>query len=350
MATLDLEKLRKVHGLMAGGATEGERAAARSRAEAIARAAGMTLDAALSKLDTKPQQKPRNIFDGFDDWMEAKEPGWKAREAAKRAERAARDARRRAEVLAVYGSKAALFARTERERLLDEAIAPLATWDHWTDDDGTVHRYAATLEGKTPVCGFWCWSDITPAIREAVTGAYPWPATLAEALAEVQDWDRLSLDRGLFCHHGEWNHYAEVECRVALVEHALDGGAPAASWDDMQARFDWKRYQDERQWIEPTKRNDPFLDRLEADFAFLRREAASVQSGHGARPASPPLHRTNAGKRAAVLSMLDTHPGLSDREIARRVGVSPQTVGNHRRQASATASDVKKCQGSGVAR
>ncbi|WP_232847450.1 hypothetical protein [Xanthobacter oligotrophicus] len=83
MATFDIEKLRKVRGLMTGGATEGERAAARSRAEAIAKAAGLTLAEAMSKLDTAPPPPTaRSIFDGFDDWMEAKEPGWRAEQAA----------------------------------------------------------------------------------------------------------------------------------------------------------------------------------------------------------------------------------------------------------------------------
>ncbi len=321
MSTLNLDRLRKVQRLMQWGGTEGERNAARARAEALAAAAGMTLEAALSKLDAQPVPQPRSFFDGFEDWMEAKEPGYKAREAVKRANRNGRDARRRAEVLAVYGTDGALFARTERETALDTAIAHLATWDHWTDGDGTVHRFAKTLDGKVPKYGWWRWDDVTPAIQVAVMGAYPWPMFLADALKEVKEWDRLRWDRGLFT-GGEWNHYAEVECRVELLEHALECAQPAASWDDLQARFDWKRYQEERTWIDPTPRDDPFLDRLEADFAFLRTQAHHVHFGR----------RTNAGKRADVLSILDAHPELSDREIARRAGVSPQTVNTWRKK------------------
>lgn len=336
MATLDIEKLRKVHGLITGGATEGERVAARSRAESIAKAAGLSLEAALSKLDAQAHARPPNIFEGFDDWMEAKQPGYKAREAAKRAERNARDARRRAEVLTVYGSEAALFAHTEREATLDAAIAHLATWDHWIDNAGTVHRFAKTLDGQGDE--FWRMENITPAIRAAVVGAYPWPETLAGALAEVKDWDRLRLDRALFCGvgGGEWNHYCDVECRVTLLENDLEAGRPASSWDDVQARFDWKRYQEERGWIDPTPRNDPFLDRLEADFAFLRANVDTVQSGQAGT--QPRVRRTTADKRADVLSMLDAHPELSDREIARRTGVSPQTVNTWRRKKMGPAS------------
>lgn len=316
---LDIEKYRRVKALAESTSYEGERSAALSKLDAMANAAGMTRKEAnrlASKVDDAPALRPTNIFEGFDDWMEEKEPGWKAKRAAKRSERDARNDIRRAQVLAHYGSEAALFALTEQEALLSEAIAPIATWEFWTDAGGEKHRYAAELDGQKG--SFWSVEDITPRIRDAVTGAYPWPSTLDGALAEVKSWDRLRLDRSLFS-GGEWTHYAQVECRIALLEHDLNNGRPAASWGDVQARFDWKRYEFERQWLDPTERDDPFLDRLEEDFRLLR---ASVQSGH----------RTTAGRRAAVVSMLDAHPDLSDREIARRVGVSPQTVGNIRRR------------------
>lgn len=322
---LDTVKFRKVHSLMAGGSTDGERAAARARAETMAAKAGMTLQQAVSSLDGQLAVQPSSFFEGFDDWMEVKEPGWKAEQAREKAERNARDNLRRAEIMDRYGSEKALFARTEREVALDAAIAHIATWDNWTDDDGTRHRFAATLDGKRSEHCYWSVKDITPAIREAVTTAYPWPSKLDDALQEVKAWDRLRLDRGLV-DGGEWTHYAEVECRFALLEHALETGQPAASWDDIQARFDWKRYEFERQWIDPTDREDPFMDRLEADFALLRRQEVEP---------SQSAPRTTAEKRAAVLSTLDAHPELSDREIARRLGVSPQTVNTWRRKRGA---------------
>ena len=178
------------------------------------------------------------------------------------------------------------------------------------------------LDGKKDT--FWRVEGITPATREAVTTAYPWPSNLDAALLEVKTWDRVKQDRGLFCAHNEFNHGAEVECRITLLEHDLDT-KPVASWEDLQARFDWKRHEFERGWLDPTERDDPFLDRLEADFDFLR-DMAAVHFGH---------RTTTADKQAAVLSMLDSHPDLSDREIARRVGVSPQTVNNWRKRMAA---------------
>lgn len=88
-ANFDTEKFRKVAALMTGGAKEGERAAAKARTEAIAGRAGMTLKQAMAKIDSKPAPKSANFFEGFDDWMEEKEPGYKARQAQKNADRKA---------------------------------------------------------------------------------------------------------------------------------------------------------------------------------------------------------------------------------------------------------------------
>lgn len=143
-ATLDLDRLAKVAALMNGGATEGERNAARSRAEAIAARAGMTLDAALSKLDAKPKQQ--SSFDFNEAWRKAQANAQRRREqeerdraqrerdraeyAARLRERERRNALLRAQVLRRYGSEEALFAATDWEKALAVTIEPLATWDH----------------------------------------------------------------------------------------------------------------------------------------------------------------------------------------------------------------------------
>ena len=321
-SNLDIEKFRKVYALMTGGATAGERNTAKTSAEKMAQRAGMTLQQAISASQDIKVQASKGFFEGFDDWMEEKQPGYKAQKAREQTARDIRDNARRAEVLTAYSSEADLFIRNEQERLLEVAIAPLvSSWSYWTDKDGTEYRYAEMLDGKS--AHYWSLKDITPAIREAVTNAYPWPSNLDAALTEVQAWDRLRWDRGLFS-GGEWNHYAEVECRVSLLEHALEQGQPAASWEDIQARFNWKRYEFERQWIDPTERDDAFMDRIEADIKILHQQQcnAPVQTGH----------TTTSARRNAVLSILDSRPELSDRKIARQAGVSPQTVGNLRKK------------------
>lgn len=326
VSNLDIAKFAKVNALMKGGATEGERIAAKARATAMAKAAGLSLDQAMSKLDSAPPVTV-NFFAGFDDWMEERQPGYKAEEAAKRSRRNARNDERRAEILKLYGSEAALFARNTQEAALDQAIHPLAEWAYWTDSDGWQHRYASKLDGIKPAYGGWSVEDISPAIRTAVIGAYPWPSTLDAALREVQAWDRLRLDRGLFCDAGEYTHFSEVECRIELLEHELESARPAASWQDVLTRFAWKRYREERQWIDPTKISDPFLERLEADIT------AMINAGNSGNDQP----RTAKDRRRSVLAMLTDHPELPDREIARRCGVSPTTVGSLRRKAAGSS-------------
>ncbi len=324
VSKLDIEKFRKVHALIAKGATAGERSAAKARAEAMAAKAGMTLSQALSKLDVGAPAKPTSFFDGFDDWMEEREPGYKAREAVKKAEKDAADAIRRKEVLAKYGTEQALFARTERERLLAAAVHDMAQWRDWTDDNGTVHTYADRIDGKTE---FWKRRDLTERVYAAVLNAYPVPHALGDVLAEYQDWQALQRERDPFS-GGEWNHHHEVEARIAVLKDELDN-RPAASWDDMDARMSW--WDEWMTWgIMPNGDEERLRkERIAADLQFLRGcySPAGVQVGQ----------RSNADIRNVVLSMLDTSPELSDREISRRVGVSPQTVNNwrHRRNASA---------------
>lgn len=61
MKVLDLERFRKVQKLATGGATEGERSAARSRMETMAAAAGVSVEPAIAHADQQPQQ--RNFFE-----------------------------------------------------------------------------------------------------------------------------------------------------------------------------------------------------------------------------------------------------------------------------------------------
>jgi len=80
----------KIVALMNSTAHEGEKAAARARAEAIAKSCGLTFDQAMAASKCQPAQpKPANIFEGCDDWMEKREPGYKGRKAKERAEKAA---------------------------------------------------------------------------------------------------------------------------------------------------------------------------------------------------------------------------------------------------------------------
>ena len=56
--------------------------------------------------------------------------------------------------------------------------------------------------------------------------------------------------------------------------------------------------------------------------------------------AKGPLPLTRAEKRSAILHLLRLHPGWSDREIARLVGVDHKTVGTLRRWGESPSSDA----------
>jgi len=114
-----------------------------------------------------------------------------------------------------------------------------------------------------------------------------------------------------------------VEARIVVLKDELDNRA-ASSWEDMEARMAW--WEESFRWdrapsVDEERRRH---ERIAADMRILR-GLASVQNGR----------RTNAGKAADVRSMLLDRPHLSNREIARMIGVSPQTVATWRKRMDA---------------
>lgn len=316
---LDTAKFQKVCALMRDGATEGERAAAKHRAETMAAKAGMTLQEAVSNLDAATTSKPASFFDGFDDWMEEKEPGWKAERAERDAERERERYEIRQEALKEFGSEDAVFAENDRERLLRETLEPLAD------------RKRFANSGKTYISGYagWTCGNPTPPLWEALERAFPLPTDVRGAWQEYQEWKHLDrLRYAFYPGHEDANH---VRARRAALEKLLDD-TPAINADDFAARLAWLEEIANRDYSRDHEEDAGLAARLRADFAALRRVAENV-----ADRVKTPVHsgrRTNAAKRAAVLSMLDIHPELSDREIARRVGVSPQTVNTWRKKSA----------------
>jgi transcriptional regulator with XRE-family HTH domain len=310
---LDIEKFRKVYALVSGGATDGERKAAKARAESIAKKAGLTLEQAASKLDV-PKTVTKQASNPFEDFFNSPEM------RAQRAERERKDAEKRQKVLQEYGSVKAVFDPTPWEIALRTAIEPFSITMSYTCISGIQRHYTAFMDGEQ--AGIMLKG--TERAKTAIASAFPMPMTIRTAMDEIKAWDKQRWDRALFFEYYEQE--PEVYVRQRLVEDFIEN-EPVRCWDDLEARFVWKKYEFERQWIDPTERDDPFMDRIEADFAILRglyensgSQSASVQTGR----------RTNADKRAAVLSMLDASPDLSSREISRRLGVSPQTVSNWR--------------------
>ncbi|AUQ53191.1 winged helix-turn-helix domain-containing protein [Phaeobacter inhibens] len=299
---LDTDKLRKVRELMDRGATDGEQAAAKAKAERLASDAGMTLAQALSTLDTAPSGPTvRDLFAGFDDWMESREPGYKARAAAERAEKERKRLTRCQELLRQYGSEDAVFAPTMTEEAIREALAHMA-------DPDTLWGYRDFSGGK-----------LTPDMWEAVRGAVRVPETVQEAWAAYQEQEARQDDRCAFFPDYSPHPWADV-WRDAL-EHLLDNlRTPTA--DGVAARLEWMGFLANREFSRDAYRDQQLHAALQEDFTALM---ASVQTGH----------RSTSDKSARVRTLLQSEPDLSDREIARRAEVSPQTVGNWRRRLAA---------------
>lgn len=321
-SNLDIEKFRKVYALVTGGATDGERAAAKARASKIADRAGMTLSEAASKLDTPKKPKSANFFEGFDDRMEAKYPGWKAREAAARAERENERLRKCRELLKEFGSEDAIFAATEQEHLLRAMLEPLADRSEYSNSTDTyISGYAG-----------WICREPTPKLWEALELAYALPPNAQGAWAEHERWRHLTDARYVFDTMYETPIW--VRAREAALEHLLDT-LPARNADDFGARLLWLEELNGREYSRDVHEDAALISTMRADFNALSSAGNLFTTSAPDAPLPETVktgRRTNADKRAAVLSMLDTNPEFSDREISRRTGVSPQTVGNWRRR------------------
>lgn len=302
LPTLDMGKLRKVQALMHGGKTEGERQVARSKAETLAAKAGRALQEALSRLDTPSQPQPGNIFAGFDDWMEAKEPGWKVEQAARRADREATRLARCRELLAEHGSEEAVFAPTDIEVTLRDALAPMA------DPENTLWGYRDFKAG-TPTAAMW----------GAMAKAARLPRTVPEAWAAYQELEARQDARCAFS--PDYTPHAWEEAWRSDLEHLLDN-LSTPSVQGIMARLDWMDFLANRDFSRGIDRDKEVLAALRADFEAI---AAGVQTGQ-------PKASRSAERKAQVRDLLKREPSLPDREIARRVGCSPQTVGNWRRR------------------
>lgn len=173
------------------------------------------------------------------------------------------------------------------------------------------------------ISGFAGWrfgEPVTPALMAALdTPDHPMPDNLAAAWLEYRHWQDLSRD----------SPEPHVSARMAGLEHFMDT-MPDASASGIAARLEWLAHLAKLDHYRTNAEDAALAARLAADFHEF---AAAVQSE---RPQLAAVdRRTQADRRAEVLSILSTSPELPDREIARRVTVSPQTVSNLRKKLSA---------------
>ena len=332
--TPDLSTFAKVRALHDRTDSPGEKASAAAQMRTLARKAGMTVGEAVSKLDApKPRPVPapksavRAAADAFNEFFNR--PDFVA-------ERAERRQRRRAEAAAIverHGSEEAVFADTPMESALRAACEPLLgpgeTWESVYRLDGW-----GSLDSR---------AKMPASVRRAVTEAWPMPATVTAAWAEFQATERLTGERYTLSDYADPPSF--VSARRYVVEEVLNT-LPARSLAELRARGAWLDFwanyevdqgADDHRAVVATLRAD--IERMGA--RLREQDAAAVQSGQpeGAGRAAYPSRRTGADKRRDVLALLNADdPGISsltDREIARRAGVSPSTVGAIRRERAA---------------
>ncbi|SFU38643.1 Homeodomain-like domain-containing protein [Methylobacterium sp. 174MFSha1.1] len=339
-----LETFAKVRALHDRASTPGEKAAAASRMEVLARSVGMTVAEAVFKLDT-PNLKTRAeaMVDAFNELFNS--PEARAQRAKVEADRLAKCQ----EIMTRYDTEQAVFADTPREAALRAACAHIYEPRH--DFEG-----AYRLAGWDPFDG----RDKLPAsVREAVCHGWPLPVTVAQAFAEFQEAERLEDDRCAI-NGGDYSSHSWVEARRYVLEELLDS-LPARSMRDLRARLAWMQHVLDLGFSRPAEQDQACLNALRGDVDRMgeRIRAAehspAIQTGHGERGGLKPSryvggqedrlksqtvqtgHRptTRAERRAAAAALIAE--GLSDREVARRLGISPTTVGTIRRSADSSS-------------
>lgn len=169
-----------------------------------------------------------------------------------------------------------------------------------------------------------------PELRKAVLDAWPIPETVAGVWAEFAEAEKLSNDRNDL-DDGNYDDFDFIRARSYVLESLLDT-MPARSFSDILARLSWMNHLNDRGWSRDVREDAALLATLRAD---IDRQASNVDTPIRSDTTVEAVHcghATASDRRRAALSILDDlGTRLSDREIGRRVGISPTTVGKLRR-------------------
>ncbi len=262
--------------------------------------------------------------------MEVKQLGLKSKQAEARAERERQQSAERAAVLEKYGSEEAATAPCERECTLNAATAHLARTVMKTFSNGTFPWN--TLDGWSGGIGE---GEMPASVIDAVTAALPMPTTIREAKAEHVCWRRRDQEiDAIYGFAGDMQVGLAAQARWELVRKGYEQAFLIRSLDDLHCRLlfaansDWKD--------EVCDAGPSILDAFErlvltqppADISLA--EPSNIDAVQTGQP------RTTSERRDYVVSPLSNlgTTSLSDREIGRRAGVSPTTVGTLRRKMS----------------
>ena len=145
----------------------------------------------MSKLPANVSH-PGGFLAGFDDYMERREPGYRARRAMEAAARRQKDSDDLEALIQRYGSREAVLRPSQVETTLVEAVRLWAVWYAPPYDP----RWIASIDGATTISN---WPDISGRVRDAIAEALPRPTTVTLAYNEVQHWRRRGREIDLIC-------------------------------------------------------------------------------------------------------------------------------------------------------
>jgi hypothetical protein len=184
----------------------------------------------------------------------------------------------------------------------------------------------ADRNGLSQIIGYAGWTIGRPPRRllRALGKALPFPLTLKAALAEWREWYLLEESRRR--HNGQrLPQPLHIRARLAVLAELLCKMSDPTI-DGIRARFTWLDRAVENAFFN-THEVLVLTESLRRDFeGFVTRlPRPESDADSKTRPWS------HAEKRDPVLRLLKEQPQLSDREIARRCGVSAPMVGKWRR-------------------
>ncbi|MEW9272462.1 hypothetical protein [Gluconobacter oxydans] len=240
MKPLDIPKLAKVMAIANDpNAPKGERLAARARGETMVAATGYALSDADTLAQTVAQPDVASFFSGFEDAMEEREPGYKARKAAEQSERLRKRAEERIRIIRAYGSEEAAKAPTVLEKRVLEAVQPFIR---------VKKRREGKEKGEYETLLGWTVHDFgkpcPPRVQKVIENALPMPVTIAHAWEEYCCWElrEHELDHVIGGVRPEFtpDWYLADACahRRNIVRELLEHGLRARSVSEILTRIE----------------------------------------------------------------------------------------------------------------
>ena len=180
---------------------ESERDVARRKAEAILPTDVGGFDRALRILayeQARDAGGALSFMAGLDEFTEINDPGHTERRRAEHAETRRKQDARRTELVAEFGSLAAVIEPCAREKAMMDAVRP---WRVATQ--GSLGRWTETIAGL----GTYEHRQAPAEVTTALEAAWPMPLSYAEACAEAAFWARRNDDMELAVRDGFLGDY-----------------------------------------------------------------------------------------------------------------------------------------------